>query len=233
MITGSDLLDALPVIASLVVIESLLSVDNALGVAALASHLPQEKQKVAMRLGIAGAYIFRGVAMGLAAWIVHNDWIRAIGAVYLLYLMCEQLAAAPQAPAEDESVPAGKSELFLTVLKIEFLDLSLSLDNVIAAVAMSRKLWVVCTGVFIGILALRFLAGFCLRLLERFPVLGKTAFLLVGWVGLVLTYELIQREEIPSVIKFTGIGAIVAATLIDWLVWPLRKIVTGAFSLFG
>ena len=55
------------------------------------------------------------------------------------------------------------------------MDLSLSVDNVVAAVAMSPKLWVVYTGVFIGILALRFVAGACLKVIDRYPILEETA----------------------------------------------------------
>jgi predicted tellurium resistance membrane protein TerC len=44
------------------------------------------------------------------------------------------------------------NEAFIaTIIAIEIMDLSLSVDNVVAAVAMSPKLWVVCLGVFIGI----------------------------------------------------------------------------------
>jgi predicted tellurium resistance membrane protein TerC len=60
------------------------------------------------------------------------------------------------------------------------MDLSLSVDNVVVAVAMSPKLWVVCTGVFIGILALRLVAGYCIQLIERYPILEHTAFVLIG-----------------------------------------------------
>ncbi|MBK8093584.1 MAG: hypothetical protein IPK32_16800 [Verrucomicrobiaceae bacterium] len=58
------------------------------------------------------------------------------------------------------------------------MDLSLSVDNVVAAVAVAgSKLWVDCLGVFIGILALRFVAGLFIRIdVEKFPILADTAF---------------------------------------------------------
>jgi predicted tellurium resistance membrane protein TerC len=75
------------------------------------------------------------------------------------------------------------------------MDLSLSVDNVVAAVAMSPKLWVVCLGVFIGILALRFVAGACIKLIEKFPILGDTAFILIGYVGFILCFELLSDPK--------------------------------------
>jgi predicted tellurium resistance membrane protein TerC len=98
------------------------------------------------------------------------------------------------------------------------MDLSLSLDNVVAAVALDKRLWVVCTGVFIGILALRFFAGYCITLIEKFPILKHTAFLLIGFVGVILLVEIMLEYtgihfHIDSIQKFFGILAIIAATL--------------------
>ena len=63
MLTSTEIVEVIPVIISLVVIEGLLSVDNALAIAALASHLPKHKQQLALKLGIIGAYLFRGLAL--------------------------------------------------------------------------------------------------------------------------------------------------------------------------
>ncbi len=258
MITGAEIAEALPIIASLVAIESLLSVDNALAVAAMASHLPKHQQKTALRMGILGAYLFRGIALAVASWIVRNEWIKIIGAVYLVYLMCSNVFCSEE--EDGQGKVRGHSGLFMTILKIEILDLSLSLDNVIAAVAMSRNLWIVCAGVFIGILALRFLAGFCIRLLHRFPALGPAAFVLVGYVGLILSYELAAHVEVSSLPKFVGIVVILSlamlyqrfagvrrvlnpvfavarplmrafAFVVDLAAWPLRKLVEGLAAL--
>jgi tellurite resistance protein TerC len=85
---------------------------------------------------------------------------------------------------------------------------------VVAAVVMSPRFWVVFTGVAIGILALRFLAVYAIRLLDRFPLLKETAFVLVGYVGLLLVYELSTHNEVHSTGKFLGIIAIVTLTLV-------------------
>jgi hypothetical protein len=100
-----------------------------------------------------------------------------------------------------------------TVASIELMDLSLGVDNVVAAVALSDEMWVVCTGVFIGILALRFVAGHCIKLIEKFPVLEHTAFLLIGFVGLILVFELSFHHDIHTTEKFIGIVAIIAFTI--------------------
>jgi predicted tellurium resistance membrane protein TerC len=90
---------------------------------------------------------------------------------------------------------------------------------------MSPKLWVVCLGVFIGILALRFVAGACIKLIEKFPILGDTAFVLIGYVGFILCFELLSDPHsgfqlfpgpvhVTAVQKFIGIVIILAVSIL-------------------
>lgn len=216
--SAAELGTALPVILSLILIEGLLSVDNAMAIAAMASDLPKHQQKLALRYGIIGAYAFRGICLFLAAWIAENMWIKFLGAIYLIYLMCKHLATEEE-ESGGQHHNLTKKGLVATIISIEIMDLSLSVDNVVAAVALDKRLWVICTGVFIGILALRFVAGYCIKLIEKFPVLQKTAFLLVGFVGAILLVEISLEYShihfhISALEKFAGIVAITAATLI-------------------
>ena len=66
------------------------------------------------------------------------------------------------------------------------MDLAFSLDNVFAAVAFTDNIFLICTGVFIGILAMRFVAQWFVRLLERYPFLEYSAFIVIGLLGLKL-----------------------------------------------
>ena len=94
--------DALLVIVSLIVIEGLLSVDNALAIAAMASHLDEKKRKVAMTVGYAGAYGFRILALFIADYIIDNHWLMVLGAAYLIWLMCAHFAEQNETnPGED------------------------------------------------------------------------------------------------------------------------------------
>ncbi len=222
----------LMIIVGLVLIEGLLSVDNALGIAAMAARLPKSQQKSALRWGLVGAYVFRGIALALVAWLMHNEWVKWFGALYLVYLACDHLQLHPKQEHKASSVEtaarvSGKSFL-ATIAGIELMDLSLSLDNVVAAVGMvdnvreipqDLHIVVVCIGVFIGIAALRMVAGWCIGVIEKHPILGYTAFLLVGFVGLALCVEM--GLELFGVhwhmgidLKFCGIVVIVCLSLL-------------------
>src|SRR6185295_7701380 len=69
------------------------------------------------------------------------------------------------------------------VLTIELADLAFSLDNVVAAVALSERLWVVILGVLIGIVIIRFAATIFTRLIEWEPALEHAAYLLLFAIG--------------------------------------------------
>lgn len=213
--SATELIDAFPVIISLIIIEGLLSVDNALAIAAMAKHLTGRKKYLALKYGIVGAYLFRGVCMWGAAWIIENPWLKIVGAAYLVYLMAAHFSGKENEDGDNDVDGGGKQRGFwMTVLAIEFMDLSLSVDNVVAAVAISPKLWVVCTGVFLGILALRFLAGICIKVIEKFPILENTAFLLIGYVGFILIAELTFHIGVGPLGKFIGICIILALSLV-------------------
>ena len=231
-----ELQDAVPVIISLIIIEGLLSVDNALAIAAMASHLPGEQKQLALKLGIIGAYVFRGIALFCAGAIIANPWLKIVGAAYLIYLMSQHFAekaAAEEAEEEggEGAIHAAGRGLVATIVAIEIMDLSLSVDNVVAAVALSDKLWVVCTGVFIGILALRFVAGFCIKLIERFPILESTSFVLIGYVGCLLLTELIAHVHVGPLGKFVGIVIILALALLYAEVGGFQRVVRPVLKL--
>jgi len=228
MLTPQDLNSGLPVIASLVIIEGLLSVDNVFGIAALAKELPHHQHRKAIRLGMAGAYVFRVLALLVAAWFIANTWIRWIGAGYLVWLMCSHLTRHDPRDDAPEKPKRVAPSLIGALLQIGLMDLSLSMDNVIAAVGLAPKdpvtqipvMWPIYTGVLFAILALQAIAPHALRLLKRYPVLEPTAFILIGFVGGILIYEesyhVITRAvlHIPSLVKFAGIVLIVFVAML-------------------
>lgn len=244
-------LQAAYVVAALIVIEGLLSVDNALAIAALASHLEEKKRKIAMTIGYAGAYGFRILALFLASIIINNHWLMALGAAYLIWLMCNHFAESEEVE-EHPGVRRPPASFAKTIAMIAFLDLSLSFDNVVAAVAFARdNIYLVYLGVTIGIITLRMVAGYCIKLLEKHPWLEHTAFLLVGFVGTLLCLELywdqiIQQElrlfgyalihdqdghfHIQKVVKFGGIFLIIIGHL-AYETFPLVKTATRPLAI--
>lgn len=217
LIQGFTWAEALPVIASLVVIEGLLSVDNALAIAAMTKHLEPKKRGLAMNIGYFGAYAFRVVALIFAAFLIKHKMAMLLGSGYLIWLMASHFSSLHDQNKSDlEGEFEIKSSSFMsTVMMIALMDLSLSVDNVLAATAFSSKdMLYVYIGVLIGIITLRFVAGFAVKWIEKFPVLEHVAFILIGYVGGLLLFELLDWVHLEKMYKFVGIVLVTLLSLI-------------------
>ena len=186
---GPDLKVASFIILNLILIESLLSLDNAAVLATLVIDLPEQQRKKALRVGILLAYIFRGTCLVFASTLIKISWLKLLGGGYLLYLFVQFFYQKYKGPAaEEETEPMTKRFNFLspflsTVLMVEVMDLTFSIDNVFAAVAFTDNIVLICIGVFIGIVAMRVVAGYFVSLMEHFPFLDTVAFVIIGMLG--------------------------------------------------
>src|SRR3954451_960234 len=81
----------LALIGLLVVLEGVLSIDNALVLGLLAKRLPKHQQKRALTYGLVGALVFRVIAIGTAVWLMHWWFVKLIGGGYLVYIAVKHL----------------------------------------------------------------------------------------------------------------------------------------------
>lgn len=210
-------------IALLVLLEGLLSVDNALVLALLVMGLPKGQQKQALRYGIAGAFVFRVLATLFAAYMISVGWVKLVGGAYLLYLSYKHFFAGGD-PTEQRRVPAarpwlGMTAFWATVVKVELTDIVFAIDSILVAVAMSPKIWVVITGGLLGIAAMRMVTGQLVRIVERYPALVDGAFIIIAWVGIKLVVEWAHSMdyvhfEIP---KWLSLGLIILIFVASYL----------------
>lgn len=174
------------ILINIFVLEVILSIDNAAVLATMVKPLPTEKRKKALTYGLLGAYLFRGLALVLASWLIKLTWLKVLGGVYLFYIAWKSLSKS-EATNEPGAIKIPFLNAFWsTIFMIEVMDLVFSIDNVFAAVAFTPNLWLICGGVFIGILAMRFATNSFISLLEKTPVLEKVAYYVIGALGLKL-----------------------------------------------
>ncbi len=194
------------VICNLLIIESLLSVDNAAVLATMVMDLPKEQRGKALKYGIWGAYIFRGLAMIFAAFLIKIWWLKPIGGLYLLYLVYDWYKGKQTETVEDDffdkksnwlyKVTVGSLGTFwATVCLVELMDMAFSIDNVFAVVAFTPNIILICIGVFIGIFAMRFIAQWFVKLMEKYTFLETCAFVVIGILGLKLVFSLYTHFE--------------------------------------
>jgi YkoY family integral membrane protein len=210
-------------IGLLVILEGLLSADNALVLAILVLGLPRHQRRKALRYGIFGAFTFRILATLLAVSLLRLVWVKLVGAGYLLYLSYKHFFGSGTAEERRAIAPArpwlGLSAFWGTVVKVELTDIVFAVDSILVAVAMSPKTWVVISGGLLGILMMRLVIGQLLAIVQRYPALVDGAFIIIAWVGvkLLLEYLRVLGTIEFEVNKWFSFGLIVAIFLASYL----------------
>jgi YkoY family integral membrane protein len=197
-------------IGVLVLLEGLLSADNALVLAVMVRHLPKKQQRRVLFYGIWGAVLFRFLALALSSVLLRLWYCKVIGGAYLLYLALSHFLWREDSAGEQGEGATSKPSRWLrgfwgTVTSITMADIAFSIDSILAAVAMAEgfparfgdrgKLFIVFTGGVLGIITMRFVVRYFLILLERFPGLEEGAYYLVAWIGLKLLISGFHQGE--------------------------------------
>lgn len=187
------------IIFSLIILEALLSSDNALVLAVMVRHLPQKQQKKALLYGIWGAYIFRFLAIGIGTFLIKIWWIKLIAAGYLLYMVWDYFRNKDE--DEDGVNDALEKGFWATVISVELMDITFSIDSVTAAFGVSNQIWVLFLGAIFGILAMRGVARIFVNLIEKIPELETSAYVLIAFIAIKILLGLINFE-VPNLVFF-------------------------------
>ena len=179
-------------IGILVVLEGLLSADNALVMAIMVLGLPRANHQKALRYGLIGGFAFRIIATLLAASLIRVAWIKLAGGLYLGYLTWGHFGG--RGGGDRQEVPRalpgfGLSAFWATVVRVELVNLAFSIDSILVAVAMSPKIQVIIAGGLLGIVAMRVVAGRLIELIRKYPAIVDGAFVIIGWVAIKLVVE--------------------------------------------
>ena len=177
----------------LIFLEGILSLDNALVLAMMVRHLPKDLQKRALTYGIFGAFAFRFLALALVTYLLKWTWVKFVGGGYLLFISGRHFVHAASPESASARKPMG---FWRTVILIELTDIAFAVDSILAAVAVSKKFWVIFTGGVLGIIMMRFAATLFVKLLERFPNFEHTAYVLVSIIGIKLVIDGFKFEAV-------------------------------------
>ena len=209
------------VLLILIALEGILAADNALVMAIMVKHLPEEKRKKALFYGLAGAFVFRFGSLFAISFLVDIWQVQAIGSIYLLFIACNHLIRKlilkrnPKQEQLEKSKKVRKSGFWMTVVKVELADIAFAVDSILAAVALAVTLpattlpkiggldggqfTVIFLGGLIGLIIMRFAASQFVKLLQRKPGLETAAFLIVGWVGIKLAVYTLAHPELAII----------------------------------
>ncbi len=151
-------LQDIPVILLLVVLEGVLSIDNALVLGLLAKRLPKKMQSRALTYGLVGAFVFRIAAIATATLLLKWNWAKLVGGGYLVFVALkhffwdkhdqhqeeihtfaegqEAALSGNPGPAPNPKMKSMAYAFWSTVVVIELTDIAFAIDSILAAIAM-------------------------------------------------------------------------------------------------
>jgi YjbE family integral membrane protein len=164
----------------IILINIVLSGDNAVVIALAARSLPARQQKQAVMWGAGAAVVMRIVLTIIAVEMLKWPWLKLIGAVLLLWIAVKLLM-----PEEGGEGDVNSSEnLWAAIKTILIADLLMSLDNVIAVAAAARgSLSLLIIGLAISIPLVVFGATLLMKVMERWPIIITIGAALLGFVA--------------------------------------------------
>ncbi|MDQ2987012.1 MAG: TerC family protein [Armatimonadota bacterium] len=223
-LADATLLGTLGTIGVLILLEGLLSADNALVIALLVKHLPPKERRRALLVGLVGSFTFRFAAILLATRLMEFWYLQAAGALYLFYLPIKHflLHRKQKKLSGEPAKPRKMPGFWQTVALVEFTDLIFAIDSILVAVSLSDVTWIIWLGGISGVVLLRFAAFFLVKVMDKLPGLEHMAYALVGWVAVKLSFmaahsysKTMKWRETVDVLNpavfWVGMGVIVAA----------------------
>lgn len=212
--------DSWLVILSLVALECLLSVDNAVVLAAQTQVLPEkEEREKSLFYGIIGAYVFRFLIIGLGSYLINFWEIKVIGSLYLFYLVFSFFKNRKKKKISSKKRKTKKKKylslFWSVVIQIELMDIIFSIDSVLVSIAVSNNPVIVLIGSMIGILTMRGVAEIIMGLMTKLPELQTAAYILIAFISLKLILSIPMIDiEIPFPLFGSLMIVIITATLI-------------------
>lgn len=194
----------------LMLLETVLSADNALALASLVNKVETaaERERL-LNWGLATAIALRLVAVAAAGVVLHHPLVRVVGGAYLVGLAWthfreEVQLSKPPTPCQGDGFALQKASAgqapggAAMVLLLAGTNLAFSLDSICAALALTDNISLVMLAATLGVVLLRVVAGWVARWLERFPNLANAGYLTVLAVGLRLVVEQVIPPLSPS-----------------------------------
>ncbi|WP_185862080.1 TerC family protein [Blattabacterium cuenoti] len=183
---------SIAIIGNLFFIESILSIDNAAMLASMIMNIRKEDRKKAIKYGIIGAYFFRGLCLFFASILIKIWWLKPLGGLYLIFVGFNHFFKKKSFLSKN----VKKQDSFWKVIfLIEIMDLAFSIDNIFVSVALSENFILIFLGVFIGILTMRLMAKFFIKLMEKFPKLKNYAFFIIIVLGIKLVFSSFEKKS--------------------------------------
>lgn len=170
---------SLAVLLKIILINIVLSGDNAVVIAMASRNVPKKQQKKAIFWGTFGAIILRLIFAVAIIYLLNIPFVTFIGGLLLVYIAIKLLIGE-----EEGNLREGGSSLVSAVKTIIIADAVMSLDNVLAiAGAVEGNLSGIMIGVIVSIPIVVFGSQIILKAMERYPAISYAGAGILAWTA--------------------------------------------------
>jgi YjbE family integral membrane protein len=165
----------------IIIIDILLSGDNAVVIALACRNLPPEQRRQGVLLGVSGAIVLRVLLTLFAVGLLSLPYLKIAGALLLLWIGVKLIL--PEGEHDAAGVKAN-NHLWGAVRTIVIADFIMSLDNVLGVAAAAKgNLLLLVFGLLVSIPLIAWSSQLVLKLIDRFPIIIYLGGGLLGYVA--------------------------------------------------
>lgn len=191
-------------LATLVVMEVVLGIDNLIFISIITNKLPADQQTRARRIGIGLALILRLALLGTVAWIVHltepvfevfgkgfswRDLILIAGGLFLLWKATKEIHHSVDPSPEEKPSSQAAITFGSAIVQILILDLVFSIDSIITAVGMTEHVAIMVVAVLAAVTVMLLAADPLSRFIAANPTVVMLALGFLIMIGMTLLAE--------------------------------------------
>lgn len=196
----------------IILINIVLSGDNAVVIALACRKLPREQQKLAVFWGSFGAIVLRVVLTFVAVELLQIPFLKIVGGLLLVWIAVNLLRG------DEETDLRASSTLFGAIRTIILADFIMSLDNVVAVAGIAgNNLLLIIVGLAISIPLIIWGSQLLMKLMDRMPIIVVLGAALLGYTaGEMIVGDDILKEWIEEigVIAEKGIPVLLAVVVV-------------------
>lgn len=166
------------VLLKLILIDIVLSGDNAVVIAMAARNVPKTNQKKAIFWGTFGAVALRLIFAAVIVHILDIPYLTLAGGLLLIYIAIKLLSGG------EESHKEGGTTVWSAVKTIIIADAVMSLDNVLALAGAAHGSFIaIFIGVLVSIPIIVFASQLILKGMEKFPIIVYIGSGILAWTA--------------------------------------------------
>jgi YjbE family integral membrane protein len=200
---------------SIILIDMILSGDNAVVIAMAARNLPKSQQNKAIFLGTFGAISMRILFAAIVVWLIKIPFLQAVGGLLLIHIAYKLLVEE-----EGDNEIKGGTTLLAAVGTIIYSDVLMSLDNVIAVAGVGHgDILLIAIGVIVSIPIILLGSAIILKAIEKFPIITYIGSGILAWTaGDMIVHDRILDKYINDTVGLVGVIVVTSAVVLaGWL----------------